>query len=396
MATLKYLSQYFTTALNVGGGIDDSQTTGIILLDVSGVDITKPGQICITYSDPIDTSVAEWIDYTSINGSNELVGAVRGREGYSAHAHLQSATVAFVMSASHHNDVVDLLNGTEAGIKIKTALYDANGNEVIKTPATTNAVNEITLTNAAANDNPTISATGGDTNIGINLKPKGSGVIAIDGPENYAADAGSNDTYAITVEGITAYATGQTFKFKANTANTGAATLNVNSLGAKTIVKNYNATLANNDILANQLVEVIYDGTNFQMISPVSNSSSLSSKIISITRDMTVASGNVSYTGVGFTPTALVAITGFTAAGGTVFAVGMADSAKTCVNLDKDSTNYVADPAANGSNILTIVPSGGNYVIASVNSYDADGFTLAWTKSGSPTGTIYINILCFR
>lgn len=108
MATLKYLSQYFSTTLNVGGGIDASQTTGIILQSVSGVhDITEPGQICVTYSDPIDTSVAEWIDYTSINGSNELVGAVRGREGFSAHAHLQGATVAFVLSASHHNDVVD-------------------------------------------------------------------------------------------------------------------------------------------------------------------------------------------------------------------------------------------------------------------------------------------------
>jgi len=120
MATLKYLSQYFSTTLNVGGGIDDSQTTGIILQSVSGVtDITKPGQICITYSDPIDTSVAEWIDYTSINGSNELVGAVRGREGFSAHAHLQGATVAFVFSASHHNDIVDQLNGTETGTTLK-------------------------------------------------------------------------------------------------------------------------------------------------------------------------------------------------------------------------------------------------------------------------------------
>jgi len=108
MATLKYLSQYFSTTLNVGGGIDASQTTGIILQSVSGVhDITEPGQICVTYSDPIDTSVAEWIDYTSINGSNELVGAVRGREGFSAHTHLQNATVAFILSASHHNDVVN-------------------------------------------------------------------------------------------------------------------------------------------------------------------------------------------------------------------------------------------------------------------------------------------------
>jgi len=92
MATLKYLSQYFSTTLNVGGGIDASQTTGIVIQSVAGItDITKPGQICVSYSDPIDTGVAEWIDYTSINGSNELVGAVRGREGFSAHPHVNGA-----------------------------------------------------------------------------------------------------------------------------------------------------------------------------------------------------------------------------------------------------------------------------------------------------------------
>lgn len=96
---------------------------------------------------------------------------------------------------------------------------------------------------------------------------------ALDGTKVYAADAGSTDDYAITLAPApSAYATGQTFRFKANTANTGAATLNVNSLGAKTIKKNYNSDLATGDILANQLVEVIYDGTNFQMLSPVAGS----------------------------------------------------------------------------------------------------------------------------
>lgn len=85
----------------------------------------------------------------------------------------------------------------------------------------------------------------------------------------YAADAGSTDDYAVTLAPVpTAYFTGMTVKFKANTANTGASTLNVNSLGAKTIKKNYNSDLATGDILANQLVSVIYDGTNFQMLSP--------------------------------------------------------------------------------------------------------------------------------
>lgn len=93
--------------------------------------------------------------------------------------------------------------------------------------------------------------------------------VSQDGAEVYAADAEASDTYVITVTPApSAYVTGQVFRFRANTANTGAATLNVNSLGAKTIVKNNNETLADNDIKANQLVEVIYDGTNFQLLSP--------------------------------------------------------------------------------------------------------------------------------
>lgn len=82
----------------------------------------------------------------------------------------------------------------------------------------------------------------------------------------YAADAGSTDAYVITLTGVAAYATGQTFKFKANTANTGAATLKVNSLTAIAIKKDVTTDLATGDILANQIVTVIYDGTNMQLV----------------------------------------------------------------------------------------------------------------------------------
>ena len=76
----------------------------------------------------------------------------------------------------------------------------------------------------------------------------------------YAADAEASDAYAITVAPApSAYAIGQTYLFKANTANTGAATLNVNSLGAKTIKKKGNTDLANNDILANNMVLVAFN-----------------------------------------------------------------------------------------------------------------------------------------
>src|ERR1044072_1476156 len=52
----------------------------------------------------------------------------------------------------------------------------------------------------------------------------------------FGADAGSTDTYVVTlVPAPAAYVTGEHYRFKANTANTGACTVNFNSLRAKTI-----------------------------------------------------------------------------------------------------------------------------------------------------------------
>lgn len=274
-----FVPQYRTTTLDKVGGLTAGETAGIKLASIpSDVDITQPGILCLTYSNPIDTTVAEWITYTSIDGTNVLQGVARGAEGWSAHTHLNNCTIAWVFSKSHVNELMKVLTGVTTGAKldsakIVTALMDTNGNELLKVTATASAVNELTLANGATGGNPKLSATGGDTNIGITLAPKGSGVVAIDGALMYGADAGASDDYAITVTGVSAYATGQVFVFKANTANTGAATLNVNSLGAKTIKKNYNSDLASNDLVANQMVKVIYDGTNFQLLSPVSNSS---------------------------------------------------------------------------------------------------------------------------
>lgn len=91
----------------------------------------------------------------------------------------------------------------------------------------------------------------------------------------FCQDAGANDTYACSLTPlIVSYVTGTRYRFKANTANTGAASINFNSLGAVTIVKvagGITTTLANNDIRAGQWVEVVYDGTNMQMVSALGN-----------------------------------------------------------------------------------------------------------------------------
>ena len=60
---------------------------------------------------------------------------------------------------------------------IITQINDVNGNEEIKFTATASAVNEISVTNSATGTNPEISATGSDTNIGLSITTKGTGLI---------------------------------------------------------------------------------------------------------------------------------------------------------------------------------------------------------------------------
>jgi hypothetical protein len=61
-------------------------------------------------------------------------------------------------------------------------IIDENANEQIKFSTTASATNEITIANAAAGGNPVISATGGDTNVGLTLTPKGDlGRIILNG-----------------------------------------------------------------------------------------------------------------------------------------------------------------------------------------------------------------------
>ena len=69
-----------------------------------------------------------------------------------------------------------LTNKTLTAPKIGTSILDTNGNELLLLTATGSAANEFTLANAASGNGPTLSATG-ETNVGININPKGTGVL---------------------------------------------------------------------------------------------------------------------------------------------------------------------------------------------------------------------------
>jgi hypothetical protein len=72
-------------------------------------------------------------------------------------------------------------NGNNILIDGANFIGDESGNEQIKFATTASAVNEISVTNAATTNPPAISATGGDTNIDLNLTPKGIGRVTFNG-----------------------------------------------------------------------------------------------------------------------------------------------------------------------------------------------------------------------
>jgi hypothetical protein len=84
-----------------------------------------------------------------------------------------------------------------------TAIADDSGNEYLKFAKTASAVNEITITNSATGNSPDLSVTGGDTNIGLSITTKGTGLIKLnDGA--YYPEATLTDGATITWDVSTA------------------------------------------------------------------------------------------------------------------------------------------------------------------------------------------------
>jgi hypothetical protein len=79
--------------------------------------------------------------------------------------------------------------------------------------------------------------------------------------------AGTNTITANATPAITGYVAGQTFRFTSAGANTGAVTININGQGAKAITKSGSTALGSGDIPSGAVVQITYDGTQFQLVS---------------------------------------------------------------------------------------------------------------------------------
>ena len=141
-----------------------------------------------------------WLDTTN-SGSNSLeIKFFDGSDDISfATVDTSANTINFIDSTVSFDIVSDTspqlggdLDTNSANIKIDDAhgILDDDGNEQIIFQKTASAVNQLDITNAATGNNPIISATGDDSNVGITLTPKGTGEIVIAaGDLNYGGTA---------------------------------------------------------------------------------------------------------------------------------------------------------------------------------------------------------------
>lgn len=181
------------TSINVGSTSNWSTDTGITFcIDtvsiVNGVEVRDAG----SYNEYVGTATSgtqitnvSWVagsgdrNYSAGATTRVYVGVSANRENrlvtWGTTEHNQNGThsniTATTLSVSSHIDVNDS----------STAIRDSSDNELVKFAKTALAVNEVTVTNAATGNGPTVSATGGDTNIDLNFVTKGTGKLKLNG-----------------------------------------------------------------------------------------------------------------------------------------------------------------------------------------------------------------------
>jgi hypothetical protein len=194
------IAGYESVALNATTGVTLTYTNGALsngknaVLELTG---TITGNVDVTIpSDATGPDEKVYVIKNSTSGAFTVTVKVAGQTGVTFSAtdkgtkllYLNGTDVVDSNIGKLSNDAAPQLsanldaNGQNILIDSGNFIGDENANEQIKFSTTASATNEITIANAAAGNSPVISATGGDTNVGITLTPKGDlGRITLNG-----------------------------------------------------------------------------------------------------------------------------------------------------------------------------------------------------------------------
>lgn len=196
----------------------------------------------------------------------------------------------------------------------------------------------------------------------------------------YAADVGASDTYVVSVDGISSYVTGHEFLLKLPTANTGAATLNINNLGAKSILRADGSALANGDISANQFVTLAYNGTAFLFTSPLANSPKFAHGTATRAGDTASSTQNIAH-GMGRAPRFVeITVNHYQATNVLSQSIGSYDgTTQACTYwFATDTTTGGADVDTSNAIHMQVATGGTNLGVVTV---DATNIIITWTVS---------------
>ena len=182
-------------------------------------------------------------------------------------------------------------------------------------------------------------------------------------------DVDATSTTALTID-LTAFGT-ITGTWRAVIVNTGA---NVNNI-------------ASDLNLSGQAAEdfAIFSGANWQAKGGIELR-----KNGNFTRDSTVATGTQAVTGVGFKPSYVQFI--MASAGGEA-SIGYDDGINDeVIGWDNNSQIWIQDIP----NSISFRQTGSDLYKGKILTFDLDGFTISWTKIGTPTGTVSVSYAAFR
>ena len=246
--TSSAVNQIEVTNAATGNGVQIASTGGDTNIDLKLLP-KGSGQVVIDGNVGIESGL---IDLKNAGAQSQIKFYC---ESSNAHAqilqgapHSQAASNTLTLPSTGGNvDLVStastatLTNKTLTAPKIADGgfIADANGNELVVFQTTGSAVNEIEITNNATGSNPIIAATGGDTNIGIALTPKGTGEIVIGaGNLNYGGTAVTSTGAELNIlDGVTSTAA------ELNIMDGGTSATSTTVVDADRVVMNDNGTM---------------------------------------------------------------------------------------------------------------------------------------------------------
>jgi hypothetical protein len=186
------------------------------------------------------------------------------------------------------------------------------------------------------------------------------------GGNTFGTDTGIVNAYVVDLPiAPSSYREGLTFNFKAVNGNTGPSTVNLNSLGIKTLSRPDGSALVNGDIVDDQMCSFTYDGTKFLAVAAFKGQ--FDELVTAAQLEVALAASSATSAGDSETQTGLDAVA--TAADRVQTGLDVIATAADLVETNQDSIDTAADLVSTNADVVTATTQAG---VATTKAAEAD------------------------